>query len=61
MVPAIFSIAKAEVRMTLRNLGFWFYLFFVTLIINLVFVYLRNNPLRETIVQVVNNVLLRQF
>lgn len=61
MVPAIFSIAKAEARMTLRNLGFWFHLFFVTLIVNLVFVYLRNNPIRETIVQVVNNVLFFQF
>lgn len=61
MVSAVFSIAKAEVRMTLRNLGFWFYLFFVTLIVNLVFVYSRANPLRETIVQVVNNVLFFQF
>lgn len=61
MVPAIFSITKAEVRMTLRNLGFWFYLFFVTLIINLAFIYSRNNPLRETIVQIVNNVLFFQF
>lgn len=61
MVLAIFPIAKAEVRMTLRNLGFWFYLFFVTGIINLVFVYSHTNPLRETIVQVVNNVLFFQF
>lgn len=61
MVPAIFSIAKVEARMMLRNLGFWFYLFFVTLIVNLVFVYSRNNPLRETIAQVVSNVLFFQF
>jgi hypothetical protein len=61
MVPAVFSIAKAEVRMTLRNLGFWFYLFFVTLIVNLIFVYSYTNPLRETIVKVVSNVLFFQF
>lgn len=61
MVPVIFSIAKSEARMMLRNLGFWFYLFFVTLIVNLVFIYLRNNPVRETIVQVVSNILFFQF
>lgn len=61
MGPVIFSIAKSEARMMLRNLGFWFYLFFVTLIVNLVFIYLRNNPLRETIVQVVSNILFFQF
>lgn len=61
MISAIFSIAKAEARMTLRNLGFWFYLFFVTGIINLIFVYSHNKLLRETIIQVVNNVLFFQF
>lgn len=61
MISAIFSIAKAESRMTLRNLGFWFYLFFVTGIVNLIFVDSHNNPLRETIIQVVNNVLFFQF
>src|SRR4030067_2235951 len=61
--PLLFHTAATEIRLALRNPGFWLFLLFITVFTSAVVLMLNaagNSSLRST-VEIANNVLFFQF